>query len=303
MLPHSNAQGLGDALRITRLLVRHREMPVEVVAKRAALAPDRVVTVVSELVAAGLATVVMVSGDRLVRAGHGLVGQPATRTADDHPSRAPAVGVLTQPLADSRVAAERCCALIESATSEVLVLLATTPLAACHQRAVCSAANTALSRGVRVVLVIDQEHRDEELMTSARRLADRGADIGLASSKMEQTVVIADEMGAVVETWTDEESARARAIGDRVLCRVLASYANGVIERMAELGVSIDDRPTPLERQVALLLAQGLTDMAAAKHVGVTDRTFRRHVRSLLGRLGAQSRFEAGAKAVLRGWL
>ncbi|MBW1598593.1 response regulator transcription factor [Streptomyces sp. JJ38] len=51
------------------------------------------------------------------------------------------------------------------------------------------------------------------------------------------------------------------------------------------------------------MLVRGLTDRAVARRLGLSERTVRRMVAHLMDRLGAASRFEAGARAVERGWL
>ena len=51
------------------------------------------------------------------------------------------------------------------------------------------------------------------------------------------------------------------------------------------------------------LLAGGLTDEMIARRLGVSVRTARRAASDLLSRLGARSRFQAGARAVAREWL
>lgn len=60
---------------------------------------------------------------------------------------------------------------------------------------------------------------------------------------------------------------------------------------------------TPAERSLLKLLANGMTDEMAAKRLGVSLRTVRRQMAALMERLNASSRFEAGLKAVQRGWL
>ncbi|MFI5761413.1 LuxR C-terminal-related transcriptional regulator [Streptomyces sp. NPDC051563] len=60
---------------------------------------------------------------------------------------------------------------------------------------------------------------------------------------------------------------------------------------------------TDHERELLRLLGTGLTDEAAGQRLGLTDRTIRRQVASIMERLGATSRFEAGTKAAQRGWL
>jgi len=60
---------------------------------------------------------------------------------------------------------------------------------------------------------------------------------------------------------------------------------------------------TTRERDLLDLLVAGATDQSAAYRLGVSVRTVRRMVADLMIRLGARSRFEAGARAAERGWL
>lgn len=57
------------------------------------------------------------------------------------------------------------------------------------------------------------------------------------------------------------------------------------------------------ERELLTLLFSGTTDESAAARLGISVRTVRRMVADIMNRLGARSRFQAGAKAVDRGWL
>lgn len=57
------------------------------------------------------------------------------------------------------------------------------------------------------------------------------------------------------------------------------------------------------DRKLLALLADGHTDAVIAERLGIGVRTVRRKVAALMNRLGARSRFMAGAKAVNRGWL
>lgn len=61
--------------------------------------------------------------------------------------------------------------------------------------------------------------------------------------------------------------------------------------------------PAERDRELLALLSAGYTDESAAAALGVSVRTVRRMVSSLMNRLGARSRFQAGAKAADRGWL
>ncbi len=73
----------------------------------------------------------------------------------------------------------------------------------------------------------------------------------------------------------------------------------------APLGVRSreDGELEPMERQLLQLLAAGHTDDLAARRLGVSLSTVRRLMASLMDRLDARSRFQAGIHAAQRGWL
>jgi len=60
---------------------------------------------------------------------------------------------------------------------------------------------------------------------------------------------------------------------------------------------------TPREKDVLTLLAEGLSNKAIAKRLGISDQTVKFHLNALLGKLGATSRTEAVTKAVRAGLL
>ncbi|MFK0171623.1 helix-turn-helix domain-containing protein [Streptomyces sp. NPDC090306] len=57
------------------------------------------------------------------------------------------------------------------------------------------------------------------------------------------------------------------------------------------------------ERALLGLLNAGLKDEAVQRQLGISERTLRRKVADLTARLGATSRFQAGAQAVRREWI
>jgi DNA-binding CsgD family transcriptional regulator len=61
--------------------------------------------------------------------------------------------------------------------------------------------------------------------------------------------------------------------------------------------------PTDGQRQLLSLLASGAIDEQMARTLGVSLRTIRRHIATLMTELGVTSRFQLGAEAVRRGWL
>jgi len=63
------------------------------------------------------------------------------------------------------------------------------------------------------------------------------------------------------------------------------------------------DGPPPALLPVLDALLEGLTDVAAAKRLGVSPRTYSRRVAELLGVLGISSRTQVGAAALAKGWI
>jgi DNA-binding NarL/FixJ family response regulator len=68
---------------------------------------------------------------------------------------------------------------------------------------------------------------------------------------------------------------------------------------VSELLTSRPDQRTFLLRQ----LASGAKDEQIARTMGLSLRTIRRRIADLMIELGADTRFQAGAEAVRRGWL
>jgi DNA-binding CsgD family transcriptional regulator/DNA-binding MarR family transcriptional regulator len=106
--------------------------------------------------------------------------------------------------------------------------------------------------------------------------AAAGETVGVATLRLPSVVV------AVVELF-ERLWAEAAPLGD--------SSANDLTA------------PGPRERELLALLLAGATDESAGYRLGISVRTVRRIVADLMLRLGARSRFEAGARAAERGWL
>ncbi len=72
-------------------------------------------------------------------------------------------------------------------------------------------------------------------------------------------------------------------------------------------GVGLPELGQPRDRrsraQLLDLLVRGVKDERIARTLGISLRTVRRRIAELLAELGVESRFQAGAEAVRRGWL
>lgn len=66
---------------------------------------------------------------------------------------------------------------------------------------------------------------------------------------------------------------------------------------------ALEDRPSPLERRIVRMLAAGVKDDAIARQLEVSSRTINRYMDRIMGKLGANTRFQAGLQAARHGWL
>jgi DNA-binding NarL/FixJ family response regulator len=57
------------------------------------------------------------------------------------------------------------------------------------------------------------------------------------------------------------------------------------------------------DRKIITLMAAGVTDDAIARRLRLSRRTVSRRIATLLDRLGATTRFQAGVQAAHRDWL
>ena len=121
--------------------------------------------------------------------------------------------------------------------------------------------------------------------------------------------IIDREWGMLPLVHADSQTTEAAVIVRRsVLLDSLAALFESVWEQGSELKALGDElrrhgtAETEL-RQLAQLLAMGMTDIAIARSLDISERTVRRRITDLLHELRAQSRFQAAVRAAERGWV
>jgi DNA-binding CsgD family transcriptional regulator len=164
-----------------------------------------------------------------------------------------------------------------------------------------------LRRGVRYrVLFPDRARAVPVLAARLGRLALAGAEVRtLPDVPMDATVV--DEALAILP----KERGAGRPGG--VAMFRLPSLVGTIIELFERVWPSAvpliaSEIPagtelTEREQELLALLSAGWTDESAAARLGISVRTVRRMMSTIMNRLGARSRFQAGVKAADRGWL
>ncbi|WP_254898020.1 helix-turn-helix transcriptional regulator [Kitasatospora sp. NA04385] len=114
-------------------------------------------------------------------------------------------------------------------------------------------------------------------------------------------VMVVDGRGALVRSAAGHADGAAVAVHDTAVVRALDLLFAGAWSRARPLARHLDFRPRldhDQARRVLEMLSDGRTDESAAQQLGVSLRTYRRHVAEIMRELGANSRFQAGFRAV-----
>ncbi|MET9671615.1 helix-turn-helix transcriptional regulator [Streptomyces sp. NPDC006482] len=163
-----------------------------------------------------------------------------------------------------------------------------------------------LGRGVVMrTLYQDSARNNPATIAYARWISERGGSVRTAPI-LPTRMIIVDRSKAILPLDQENSAEGAVVISSASVLFALCSFFDLVwmsarpltdIRSRDESGLSTQ------EVAVLRLLAEGQTDEVVAKRLAISTRTARRIVSGLTERLGAQSRFEAGVRAVQCGWL
>lgn len=163
-----------------------------------------------------------------------------------------------------------------------------------------------LTRGKKVLTVyLDSVRNDPATLSYARWLTERGGAVRTAPT-LPLRMVLFDRETALVPIDPENTRRGAMQLTGAGIITALVTLFEQVWATAVPLGEEssrADDELTRQERELLRLLAQGLTDEVAARRLGISLRTERRMMASIMERLGAHSRFEAGMRVKERRWL
>ncbi|MFE7277006.1 LuxR C-terminal-related transcriptional regulator [Streptomyces sp. NPDC057623] len=163
-----------------------------------------------------------------------------------------------------------------------------------------------MARGAAVRTVgLDSVRGHEETLAYARWLTDQGSEFRTVSTLPPRMVVV-DRSAALVPIDPKDSRKGAMFLTEPGMVASLMALFEQVWDVATPLGS--DRRPdgdglSSQEKALLVLIAQGHTDESAAAKLFISARTARRTMASIMERLGARSRFEAGVKAAQLGWL
>lgn len=164
-----------------------------------------------------------------------------------------------------------------------------------------------VDRGVRLRIVYPLEFAGlSRVRDYAEQMQDHGAEFQFADA-VPYRIIVSDALRAVVPIVRGQRSEGAIITGEPALVSGLRHLAQGIFRSGRKLRdvdpAAPSGSPTEIELEVIRAMSLGLADDAAARRLAVSERTFRRYVAQVYERLGATSRFQAGVRAVERGWL
>jgi DNA-binding CsgD family transcriptional regulator len=163
-----------------------------------------------------------------------------------------------------------------------------------------------LQRGVAVRTIgLDRIRDDGATLRYAGSLAARGGEFRTTAC-LPTGMILVDGRSALVPIDPADSSKGALHLSDPgVIVPLLALFEQTWASAAPLAGdqVTAQEVPNEQERALLALLAQGHTDESAAGQLHISARTARRIMASLIERLGARSRFEAGLRAAQLGWV
>ncbi|MFI5528419.1 LuxR C-terminal-related transcriptional regulator [Kitasatospora sp. NPDC051853] len=164
-----------------------------------------------------------------------------------------------------------------------------------------------LARGVTMrTLYQDVIRRQPHASVYAHWLMVQGSEVRTAPT-IPQRIVIVDRAQALVPIDPADNRKGALHVTEPGLLAALLDFLEQAWNTAVPLGATRPEDPasglTPTETELLRLLGSGLTDDTAGQRLGISARTVGRHMASIMERLSAASRFEAGIKAAQRGWI
>ena len=142
---------------------------------------------------------------------------------------------------------------------------------------------------------------DPESERRLLRIADAGADVRITAVPLAREAIVIDRRIAILAGGTDRGARTYSVISSPEAVESVRSLVHATWEAATDVRAYLGRaRPPALgeeARRVLDTLGAGYTDEAAARHLSMSLRTYRRRVAEVMAALGAESRFQAGVRA------
>lgn len=200
---------------------------------------------------------------------------------------------------------EQCTQLQTTASSEVRVF--DKPFRKTRPEDLNSLQLERMSQGIRYRAVYESSSWDETHL----RMVDEYVNAGEEARVVEELPVkmmITDQALAIISLRNEANDAvlgaaivRSPGVVAALSLLFEAVWATALSFAPDDTSASLD--LTDVERDIIALMVGGATDESIARRLDLHPATVRRRIKSLMKRLGATSRFQAGLQAAKKGWL
>lgn len=161
--------------------------------------------------------------------------------------------------------------------------------------------------GVTIELLYHASARDNPMAMSQAARPPGPAWQARITRNLPPVLMISDQQAALIPLEPARPGNGSLYIREPVIVALLATLFRSAWEAARPLQAQHPAEGSPAinarERALLRYLAAGLTVEAAARRLGISARTAGRLVATLMGKLGATSRLQAGYEATRRGWL
>jgi hypothetical protein len=168
-----------------------------------------------------------------------------------------------------------------------------------------------LGRGVRYRVIYDSggllDYHDMRAdLENSTALGEEARVVPDAPTKL---ILADDRIGLIPLQAAPSRIESIVVVHPSALLQALGALFESLWARALPLPLSADDevlaadRPSQDQMRLLALLTTGLPDVVIARQLGLSYRTYQRRLHELMTRLGAETRFQAGVRAVLLGWI
>ena len=168
----------------------------------------------------------------------------------------------------------------------------------------------ALSRGVAMRSIYPEAARTNTYLNHYHKaVTGHGAQIRYVKRVLTRMLVFDRQTAVIPLHSADNGRAAVLVQGEAVTAMLVLTFeqawsgATPASEDFPPVANLAAPHPSDMDRTLLQLMSMGVKDEAAARHLGVSVRTVRRQIADLMNRLEAGSRFEAGMRAAIRGWI
>ena len=166
-----------------------------------------------------------------------------------------------------------------------------------------------LSRGLSMRSIVPREALDDPpTLAYLRELVPHGARIRVVDATSER-ILVYDRRTAVVPMDPSDSSRGALIAHEGGLVASLVALFRRIWDQAEDLAAALGEEGarvpalSPVEREVLTSMCSGGKDEVNARTIGVSVRTYRRHVAELMQLLDAGNRAQAALRARDRGWV